>query len=143
MIKITKNFVETSSQWLSTAEMCHLRVWNCHLLVQSIYHISSIYHPYLYIFFGNLYFLLFVQQNMLLKHWYVHWKIIVNTQGNNYQTISPLKGRHQLKKTFLSGIARNTKTPPPLTPIRATWSSFFGRQKQRFARMTDFCFWWW
>ena len=26
--------------------------------------------------------------------------------------------------------------PPPMTPIRATWSSLFLRQKQRFARMT-------
>ena len=26
---------------------------------------------------------------------------------------------------------------PPIPPIRATWFSFFGRQKQRFARMTE------
>ena len=43
------------------------------------------------------------------------------------------------KQRFLSGIARITETPPsPLPPIRATWSSFFGRQKRRFARMTEF-----
>ena len=42
------------------------------------------------------------------------------------------------KQRFLSGIARITETPPsPLPPIRATWSSFFGRQKQRFAHMTE------
>ena len=29
------------------------------------------------------------------------------------------------------------KLAPPLSPIRATWSSFFGRQQQCFARMTD------
>ena len=28
------------------------------------------------------------------------------------------------KKLFISGIARITSTPPPLTPIRATWSFF-------------------
>ena len=46
------------------------------------------------------------------------------------------KGRH-----FLSGIARITTPPPPsMTPIRATWSSFFGRQKRSFARMTKILF---
>ena len=27
--------------------------------------------------------------------------------------------------------------PPPQPPFRATWSSFFGRQKRRIARMTE------
>ena len=37
------------------------------------------------------------------------------------------KGRHQYKKNVYF---------PPSPPIRATWSSFFGRQKRSFARMT-------
>ena len=28
-------------------------------------------------------------------------------------------------------------SPPPLTPFRATCTSFFGRQNRRFARMTE------
>ena len=44
------------------------------------------------------------------------------------------------KKTFSFGHCPNHLTTPPLTPFRATWSSFFGRQKRRFARMTDFFF---
>ena len=35
------------------------------------------------------------------------------------------------KKRFLQGIAQITY-PPPLTPIRATWSSFFGSRNSRF-----------
>ena len=36
------------------------------------------------------------------------------------------------KKTFSFGHCPNHLTPP-LTPIRATWSFFFGRQKRRFS----------
>ena len=36
------------------------------------------------------------------------------------------------KKTFSFGHCPNHLTPPPMTPIRATWSFFFGRQKRRF-----------
>ena len=32
------------------------------------------------------------------------------------------------KKTFSFGHCPNHLNPPPLTPIRATWSFFFGRQ---------------
>ena len=39
------------------------------------------------------------------------------------------------KKTFSFGHCPNHLTPVP--PIRATWSPFFGRQKQRFAHMTE------
>ena len=37
------------------------------------------------------------------------------------------------KKTFSFGHCPNHLNPPPLTPIRATWSFFFGRQKRRFS----------
>ena len=42
----------------------------------------------------------------------------------------------QKKECLLSGVAQIS---PPLPPIQATWtwSSFFGRQKQRIARMTE------
>ena len=40
------------------------------------------------------------------------------------------------KECLLSGIAQ-ISSPPPLPSIRATWSSLFGRQKRRFARMTE------
>ena len=36
------------------------------------------------------------------------------------------------KKTFSFGHCPNYLNPPPITPIRATWSSFFGRQNSRF-----------
>ena len=39
------------------------------------------------------------------------------------------------KERLLSGIA-----PLPIPPIRETWSSFFGRKTQHFARMTEFFF---
>ena len=39
------------------------------------------------------------------------------------------------KKCFLSGIAQITS--PPLPPIRATCTTFFGRQKRRLAHITD------
>ena len=42
----------------------------------------------------------------------------------------------QKKECLLSGIAQ-ISPPPPLPPIRATWSSFLGRQKRRIARMTE------
>ena len=37
------------------------------------------------------------------------------------------------KECFLSGIAQITSPPPPLPPIRATCTTFFGRQKRRFS----------
>ena len=40
------------------------------------------------------------------------------------------------KECLLSGIAQ-ISPPPPLPSFRATWSSFFGRQKRRIARMTE------
>ena len=36
------------------------------------------------------------------------------------------------KKTFSFGHCPNYLNPPPMTPIRATWSSFFGSQNSRF-----------
>ena len=36
------------------------------------------------------------------------------------------------KKTFSFEHCPNHLTPPPLTPIRATWSSFFGSRNSRF-----------
>ena len=44
----------------------------------------------------------------------------------------PLGKRSMKKKRFLSGIAPISYSPPPMTPIRATWSFFFGRQNSRF-----------
>ena len=38
------------------------------------------------------------------------------------------------KERLLSGIAQISSPPPS---IRATWSSLFGRQKRRIARMTE------
>ena len=37
------------------------------------------------------------------------------------------------KKTFSFWHWPNHLNPPPMTPIRATWSFFFGRQKRRFS----------
>ena len=39
------------------------------------------------------------------------------------------------KECLLSGIAQISSSPLP--PTQATWSSFFGRQKQHIARMTE------
>ena len=36
------------------------------------------------------------------------------------------------KKTFSFGHCPNHLDPPPMTPIRATWSSFFGSRNSRF-----------
>ena len=36
------------------------------------------------------------------------------------------------KKTFSFGHCPNYLNPPPMTPIRATWSSFFGSRNSRF-----------
>ena len=36
------------------------------------------------------------------------------------------------EKTFSFGHCPNYLTPPPMTPIRATWSSFFGSRNSRF-----------
>ena len=44
------------------------------------------------------------------------------------------------KKNVFFWASPEPPEPPPLTPSRATWSSFFGRQKQRFAGMTDIFF---
>ena len=41
-----------------------------------------------------------------------------------------------VQECLLSGIAQ-ISPPPPFPPIRATWSSFLGRQKRRIARMTE------
>ena len=43
------------------------------------------------------------------------------------------KGRHQLKKNVFFRALPESPKPPPMTPIRATWSFFFGRQKRRFS----------
>ena len=42
------------------------------------------------------------------------------------------KGRGQLKKNVFFRALPELPKPPPMTPIRATWSSFFGRQNSRF-----------
>ena len=43
------------------------------------------------------------------------------------------KGRPQLKKNvFFRALPESPKPPPPMTPIRATWSSFFGSRNSRF-----------
>ena len=48
-------------------------------------------------------------------------------------TIMHGKGRLQWKKkTFSFGHCPNHLNPPPMTPIRATWSSFFGSRNSRF-----------
>ena len=39
------------------------------------------------------------------------------------------------KKRFLSGIAQITSTPPP--PMRASCTTFFGRQNNFFAHITE------
>ena len=47
--------------------------------------------------------------------------------------IHAIKGRHQLKKNvFFRALPELPKPPPPMTPIRATWSSFFGSRNSRF-----------
>ena len=44
-----------------------------------------------------------------------------------------LKGRPQRKKNvFFRALPELPKTPPPMTPIRATWSSFFRSRNSRF-----------
>ena len=48
------------------------------------------------------------------------------------KTIYRPKGRPQLKKNVFFRALPELPKPPPLTPIRATWSSFFGRQNSRF-----------
>ena len=43
------------------------------------------------------------------------------------------KGRDPLKKNvFFWALPEFPKPPPPITPIRATWPSFFGSQNSRF-----------
>ena len=42
------------------------------------------------------------------------------------------KGRHQLKKNVFFRALPELPNPPPMTPIRATWSSFFGSRNSRF-----------
>ena len=42
------------------------------------------------------------------------------------------KGRHQLKKNVFFWALPKLPNPPPMTPIRATWSSFFGSRNSRF-----------
>ena len=55
----------------------------------------------------------------------------LGTQPGKQISINELGKTSIKKKRFLSGIAR-------ITPIRATWSSFFGRQKRCFVHMTEF-----
>ena len=45
------------------------------------------------------------------------------------------KGRHQQKKNVFFRAFPESPKPPPLTPVRATWSSFLC-QKRRFACIT-------
>ena len=43
------------------------------------------------------------------------------------------KGRHQREKNvFFRALPESPKPTPPMTPIRATWSSFFGSRNSRF-----------
>ena len=42
------------------------------------------------------------------------------------------KASMEKKKTFSFGHCPNYLIPPPMTPIRATWSSFFGSRNSRF-----------
>ena len=44
------------------------------------------------------------------------------------------------KKTFSFGHCPNHLTPPPPAPNSGNLVLFFGRQKRRFVRMTDFFF---
>ena len=64
------------------------------------------------------------------------WGIVVRMRmGDDVKGVLyslPDKGRPQFKKTFSFGHCPNPLTPPPLTPIRATRSFFFGRQNSRF-----------
>ena len=61
---------------------------------------------------------------------------VSQTRPRQPRMIGPIfyKGRGQLKKkTFSFGHCPNYLTPPsPLTPIQATWSSFFGSRNSRF-----------
>ena len=43
-----------------------------------------------------------------------------------------IKGRHQWKKKNVFFWELPGTLIPPLTPVRATWSFFFGRQNSRF-----------
>ena len=52
--------------------------------------------------------------------------------GGLEQPMIPSKGRGQLKKHVFFRALPESPNPPPLTPIRATWSFFFGRQNSRF-----------
>ena len=47
--------------------------------------------------------------------------------------LGPLREDINRKKTFSFGHCPNHLNPPPMTPIRATWSFSFGRQKRRFS----------
>ena len=49
----------------------------------------------------------------------------------------PLGNTSWKKRMFSFGHCPNFLSPPPLTPFRATCTSFFGRQNRRFARMTE------
>ena len=42
------------------------------------------------------------------------------------------KGRHQREKNVFFRALPESPKPPPMTPIRATWSSFFGSRNSRF-----------
>ena len=66
--------------------------------------------------FGNLYFLLFVQQNTLLKHWWKHWKIIVNTQDKYQTKCDHYKNMAHLKKKGQPEYLRAWS--PPLLPFQ-------------------------
>ena len=59
----------------------------------------------------------------------------VNCETKNQQNEL---NKSDISKIKYYHIGKTSMKPPPLSPIRATWSSFFGRQKRRFARMTDF-----
>ena len=52
---------------------------------------------------------------------------------NTDATLIHLREDINEKKTFSFGHCPNPLNPPPMTPIRATWSFFFGRQKRRFS----------
>ena len=47
------------------------------------------------------------------------------------------KGRPPTKNNVYFRALPELAPPLPLPPIRATWSSFFRRQKQRIARITE------
>ena len=60
--------------------------------------------------------------------------LTINDEKKNEKGFQNIREDICSKKTFSFGHCPNPlNPPPPMTPIRATWSFFFGRQKRRFS----------